>query len=342
MPDKSVKLNNVTIKDIATKANVSVSTVSRVLNSSAPVSRSTRKRVMAAIEQMSFIPNELARGLVKRSSKSIAFMIPEIQNPFYPEIIESIEKVTSEHGFSLSLYITNQDPEKEKYYLEEMIARRISGAIIICTSITDDKFIKKIQERMEILSIHADVHNVDYIDTAGREGTKDVIEHLISLGHRKIGFIGYRFNITALQNRLLGYKDALTGYGIPINEDYIIEGLALENPGYNTAKKLLELKDRPTAIHCFNEYVAWGAYAAIKEAGLTIPQDISISSFDGLGITELLSPSLTTVIQPIATMGKLACELIIKNILNRNINIKQSIILPTRLVIRESTCSPKI
>ncbi|MGE5614919.1 MAG: LacI family DNA-binding transcriptional regulator [Bacillota bacterium] len=341
MTKKSLDLKNITIKDIAKKANVGVSTVSRVLNSSAPVSKQTKKKVLMAIEQMNYIPNEMARGLVKRNSKSIAFMIPEIQNPFYPEILQSIEEVTSKHGFSLSIYITNQDPNKEKYYLDEMYARRMSGVIIICTSIQDKEFIKKVQQRMEILSIHADIDDVDYIDTDSRKGTREIVNYLISLGHTKIGFIGYRFNITALNNRLMGYMDALKEHNIPVNPEYIIEGLALENPGYNTAKRLLQLKDRPTAIHCFNEYVACGAYAAIKEAKLRIPEDISITGYDNLKITGLLSPSLTTVAQPIATMGRIASEMLIKNILGRSVHIKQSIMLPTELIIRDSACSPK-
>lgn len=334
-------LKHITIKDIAQKANVGISTVSRVLNSSAPVSKQTKKKVLSAIGQMNYIPNEMARGLVKKNSMSIGFMMPEIQNPFYPEIIQSIEDVTSKQGFSLSLYITNQDPNKEKYYLDEMYARRMSGVIIICTSIQDKELIKKVQQHMEILSIHADIDDVDYIDTDGRKGTREIVNYLISLGHRKIGFIGYKFNITALNNRLLGYQDALKEHGIEVNSDYIIEGFALGNPGYETAKRLLQLKDRPTAVHCFNEYVALGAYAAIKEAKLRIPEDISVTGYDNLNIAGLVSPTLTTVAQPIAMMGKIASEMLIKNILGRSINIKQTIMLPTELILRESACPPR-
>lgn len=330
-----------TMSDIAKKANVSLSTVSRVLNESAPVKDETRKAVMGAIEQYDYIPNAFARGLVTNSSKSIGFMIPEILNPFYPQLLQSIDNVTSANGFFLELYITRMQPRKEQYYLNEMISRRTGGVIIMCTKIEDLDYIRRVKQHLHIVSIQSDIEDVDFIDTNSKEGTYKIIEHLIELGHKQIAFIGYRLDISSLCKRISGYREAMSDHGIEINEDYIIEGEGLGDSGYVMTKKLLSLPNPPTAIHCFNEYMATGAYRAINEANLKIPEDISVTGFDNLSFSKIMNPPLTTVSQPVHSMGTLAGELIIKNIMNGHLGTHQSITLPTELVIRSSTAPPK-
>lgn len=331
---------NISIVDIAKKAGVSVSTVSRVINNSGYVAKSTRKKVVLAVKEMNYIPNALARGLVTRNSRTIACMIPDIMNPFYNELIKSIEDTASKNNFSLILYITHQDQDKEKAYLNEMVARRVNGVIITSCILEDSEFINWIKKNIEIVSIHSDIKDVDYIDSDGRLGTFQAVEHLIKLGHKKIGFIGYRFDLTTLKKRLQGYLDALKRYGIPVEKKYIIEGEELGNSGYSMTNQLLKLTDRPTAIHCINEYVAMGANIAILEHKLKIPSDISLTSFDNLFFAQLMCPPLTTVAQPILAMGNLATELLIRNIQEGSKSIKQTIILPTKLVIRASTAVP--
>ncbi len=329
-----------TMNDIAKKAHVSLSTVSRVLNNSAPVKRETRKAVLDAIKEFDFIPNALARGLATNTSKSIGFIIPEVLNPFYPELLQSVEEVASANGFYLELYVTKMDPERERYYFNEMISRRTGGVIFICSRINDLEYIKKVKKKINIVSIQSDIPGVDFVDTESRKGTYKVIEHLIGLGHKKIAFIGYRLDIRSLDDRLKGYKDALADYGMDIRDEYILDGGGLDDSGYTMAKKLLTLKDPPTAIHCFNEYLVTGAYRAVNELKLKIPEDISITGMDNLKIARILNPPLTTVAQPVESMGRIATELLIKNIVSGNIGIHQKIILPTELIIRSSTAPP--
>jgi len=332
---------HLTIGDIARIAKVSKTTVSRVINNSSLVNKQTKKKVLKVIEEMNFTPNALARSLTKKTNKTIGFLIPDILNPFYMEIIQSIEEVVSKQGFSMYLCVTNQDPKKEEFYLNEMLERRTSGLIVVCTSINNSELLEKARKNIKMVSIHADIEGVDKIDTTGEQGTFEIIEHLISLGHKKIGFIGYRFDIVALNNRLLGYKKALEKHRIPIRDEYILEGTVLGNSGYYMTNKLLDLDDPPTAIHCFNEYLAMGAYMAISERNLKIPQDISLTGFDDLFMSKLIRPRLTTVSQPISTMGQIAGELLIKNILEGAKPVSQSIVLPTKLIIRDSTAPPR-
>ena len=157
------------MSDIAKKANVSLSTVSRVLNSSAPVRKETRKAVLDAIKEVDFIPNALARGLATNTSRSIGFIIPEILNPFYPELIQSIEEVASANGYFLELYITNMDPEKERYYINEMISRRTGGVIFMCSKLNHLEYLQRVKKRLNIVSIQSDIPEVDLLTpTAGR------------------------------------------------------------------------------------------------------------------------------------------------------------------------------
>lgn len=343
IPDENRLLSkdHLTIGDIALKADVSKTTVSRVINNSNLVNKQTKRKVLKVIEELNFTPNAMARSLVKKTSKTIGFMIPDVLNPFYMELIQSIEEVISKYGFSMYLCVTNQDPEKEEYYINEMLERRTNGLLAMCTSISATEVLRKALQNIEMVSIQADIEGIDKVDTTGEQGTFEIIEHLIKLGHTKIAFIGYRFDIKTLNNRLMGYKKALEKYNIPLRDEYILEGSVLGNSGYYMAKKLLDLNDRPTAVHCFNEYLVMGAYLAIKEQGLKIPQDISLTGFDNLFVSRLMSPQLTTVSQPISAMGQIAGELLIKNILEGSKPVKQSIVLPTNLVIRGSTAPPK-
>jgi len=331
---------HVTIEDIAKAVGVSISTVSRVLNSSAPVSKLTRRKVLKVVEDLHFTPNAMASGLVKKTSRTIGVMIPYITNPFFIELIKGVEDVACKYGFSMFLCNTNQVPEKEKFYINEMLKRRTDGLIIISTSITDKEIMEKAKNAMEIVAVQADIEDVDRVDTTDEQGMSLALEHLIELGHRRIALIGYRLDVTAVKNRFLGYQRTLEKFGIPFRDEYVIKGDLYGDAGYFMTKKLLELKEIPTAIQCLNDNLAVGAYLAITESKLRIPHDISLSGFDNIIISKLMNPQLTTVAQPIYSMGETAGELLIKNILEGSKPIKQSIVLPTRLIVRDSTAAP--
>ncbi|MGI6777218.1 MAG: LacI family DNA-binding transcriptional regulator [Acetivibrionales bacterium] len=333
------KLN---INDIAKAAGVSISTVSRVINNSGLVNKNTRKKVQRIIDELNFTPNAIARSLVKKTSKTIGLMIPDITNSYFIEFIKSVEDVMSKHKYFMLLCNTNQESKKEEYYINEMLERRTDGLMIISTSITNKELLDKAKKSMHIVSIQADIDGVDRIDTTDEQGTSSVIEHLIELGHRKIAFIGLKYDISVLRNRFLGYKRTLEKHGIPIRDDYIIKTESFVNPGYSATLKLLGLEDRPTAIHCLNDSVAIGAYTALTENNIRVPEDISISGFDNTITSKLITPRLTTVAQPITTMGEIAAKLLIQNITEGSHPVKQSILLPTKLIIRDSTAAPKM
>ena len=319
------------INDIARMAGVSITTVSRVLNDSDKVSKKTRKKVLQVIQSVDYVPNEMARGLVMKSNKIIGMLIPDIFNGYYAELTTYIEPLLSEKGYSLQLCITNSEPDKIAYYIDDMIRRRVAGIIILSMGIDSDEMIRKMRNSMAVVSIEGDIEGVDRICVENKQGIYAAVENLIKNGHKKIAFVGYQFERGSLGKRVEGYRKAMTDYGVEICEQYVIDEGNHKNPGYSAALKLLQLDDPPTAVQCMNEYCAHGVYMALMEKGIRIPDDISVSAFDGQENTKLLVPRLTTVALPMRDMAKEAVELVIHNIEFGKPEVLRSVTLPTVL-----------
>lgn len=342
-----VSSKNITISDIAKKAGVSISTVSRVLNNSELVSKKTKIKVQKIMDELNYIPNEMARGLIKKNSKAIALIIPDILNPYYSELIKGVENVVNKQGYSMFLCNTNYNHNKEKAYILEMVERRVDGIIIISTFLQDQEFINNLKDRIKIVTIQTFIDGIDNISTNDEKGMTEALEHLIKLGHKKIAFIC--IDIRNCSNRYKAYKDTLEKNGIPFRKEYVKEYLAdnvnvdmfKDSIGYKMTKQLLELKDPPTAIQTLNDYLAYGAYIAIKEKNLRIPDDISVIGFDDIIVSKIIDPPLTTVQQPIYDMGETGGELLLSNIIEGPKTVRREIILPTKLIIRKSTASPR-
>lgn len=326
------------IKEIAKMANVSTATVSRVINDSDKVSKKTKKKVQQIIDEVGYIPNEVARGLVKQSSsRIIGMIIPDIFNAYYAEMTAYIEPMLRKKGYSLQLCITNSDPEKFVYYVDDLISRKAAGLIILSTQIIDsEKTVKKMRNNMAVVSVEGGFQGIDCITVENKKGMYQAVENLIRNGHRKIGYVGYEFDHPNLLERVEGYKNALSDYGIVPEERYIIDEGNDNKPGYEGAIKLLSMDDPPTAIQCMNEYCARGVYMALMEKGVKIPDDISVSGFDGLRDFCLYSPKLTTSAIPIKEMAKAAVEQILNNVEHGNSDVLRTITFPTTLRIGES------
>jgi len=343
---KKSKISSITIYDVAKAAGVSLSTVSRVLNDSDLVGKNTKFKVQKIMDEMNYIPNQIARGLMNNTSKAIGLIIPDIANPFFAELIQGVEDVANKNGFSMFLCNSNYNSEKEKAYMIDMAERRVDGVIIISAFKQDLELIKRLNKTMKIITIQTRIEEIDGVKTDDQASMKEAINHLILLGHKKIAFIC--FDLRGCKERYKGYTEMLQLNNIQIKEEYIREYSkecnALynnkENMGYIMTKELLELPEPPTAIQAMNDYIASGAYLAIKEKKLSIPKDISIIGFDNISISKLLNPALTTVSQPIYAMGETGGELLMKNILDGSNPVPRMIVLPTKFIIRESTAPP--
>jgi len=341
MGSKLSEQKNTTLADVAKYLNVSKSTVSRALNGSDDVSASTIKRVRDASHKLNYVPNEIARGLVTKTNKTFAAFIPDILNPYYAELLKVIETEVNKHGFSLLLCITEESDEKVEYYIKDMMKRRVSGIFLLSTLVKNLELFEQLKSSVALVDIGSDAEGVDRICHDNKLSTYKIVSYLTSLGHRDIGFIGYKLKeMPSLANRLEGYKMAIEESGLEFNPEYVCEAESTNNPGYSNALKLLSLPHPPTAIHCMNEYIAMGAFIAITEKGLKIPYDISLTAFDDLAISKLMIPRLTTIHVPLEAIGEAAVEMLVQIVTTGQNKSKRTLMFDFDLVVRDSTAPP--
>ena len=330
-----------TIKDIAAKAGVSIGTVSRVLNKKEIVSEKTRKKVEQVVKELGYIPNEMARSLLRNKSKTIALIMPDLSNPFYAELFQGVEDIMSSEGYYVFVCDTSYKMENEHRYIKEMIGRGVDGMIFLSLYYCGEEIFNLVNNNVAAVAVQTYSNNMgmDLVTTDVENPSMEAYGHLIKLGHKKIAYVC--IDKTRSVSRINPYLSALREAGIPLREEYIIDGYSTDTLGYMATEKLLELHDPPTAIQFINDYTALGAYNVIYNKGLRIPDDLSVIGYDDIKISKFLNPPLTTISQPIREMGRTAGEMLIKSINGDPNRIKREIRLPGKLIIRNSTASPK-
>lgn len=335
------KMNDpVTMDDIARLAGVARSTVSRVLNNSQSTSARTREKVLNVIREQNYVPNYMASQLGKKHSNTIAVMIEDIQNQYFAEILKAIENASIRLRY-FPLVCARFTPERESYYLKEILQRRCTGILFVSCQVSDFDMIRQLHQRqIPMVGLQTHLPDAMLIDSDDRLGTKAVIEHLISLGHRHIAYLTSDHSTYVLNERLRGYQDALAEHGIDPDPSLVYRFNDQRN-SYDTTLSILSAPKRPTAIHCQNDHEALSAYIAITSTGLRIPEDISLSGYDNLPNSRLIRPQLTTVEQPLQRMGMAAMDLLDDMIKDpASYAIPRQIVYPTQLVVRGSTGAP--
>ncbi len=334
-----------TIKDVAKLAGVSITTVSRTLNNTAPVNEKTRAKIMKAIEELDFSPSIIAQGMRTKKSKTLGVIIPDFMNPFYHELFKYVEDEAKKEGYHLIVSSTGEDEADEISYINDLINRNVDG-IIVCSYRGEEDTISKLLMLskkipvvfMDNLKVKKQINAV-YVD--GYDGIKEITEHLIHLGHQDIAFIKPLERFHVANNRYQGYLDAMKEAELKVRKEFIYQGNYHIESGYNAAKYFLkESSFRPTAIVSATDLMAIGAMNYIKSHGYNIPQDIAVTGFDNIYMSKLMSPPLTTYHQPMKEIAKEAVKLILhllkhQNAKNRQINLKG------KLVVRRSTDSAK-
>ncbi|MDR7434127.1 MAG: LacI family DNA-binding transcriptional regulator [Armatimonadota bacterium] len=327
-----------TIRDVARKAGVSVATVSRVVNESAhKVREETRQRVLEAIQALGYQPNDVARGLKKRTSHTIGLIVPDISNPFYPAIARGIEDVANAHGYAIVLCNTYEDLAKEREYLS-LLRRRWVDGLIFATSGVNTKHLQWLRgHRVPVVLVARDVEGleIDAVLVDNFRGAYLAVQHLIGLGHRRIGFIGGPSTLHVSQERRRGYLQALDDAGIAPDPAYSVEGNFRAEGGDSAMQKLLQLSPPPTAVFAANDLMAIGAMNAIKRVGLRIPGDVAVVGFDDIPFASLVEPRLTTVAQPKYKMGAMAMTLLLERIEGKG-DGPRKILLEPELIVRDS------
>ena len=330
-----------TLKDVAAKAGVHPSTVSRVLRGSEniPISEATRHKILQAAGELKYQPDQRARALRLGKSETIGLLIPDISNPFFAKIAKSIEQQSYAAGYTLVVCDTNENQEKEIHFVKNLISRGIDGLIIAPVQDSSDHLIELKEKNYPFVLIDRYFENLETnaVISDNEEAAFNAVAHLANLGHKRIAFLTARHNIYTIQKRLNGYKRAVEKFNL-CSDPHLIggDGFTFEN-GYASALSLLSEPDMPSALLISGNMITLGAFKAILSRGLTIPGDISIIGFTDNLISPFLPCPLTTVSHPLKEMGSKAFLLLLEHVKSNGFLPLSRIIVKTQFQEREST-----
>lgn len=329
-----------TIYDIAKKSGVSVTTVSRVINNHPHVREETRARVMGILKDMSFVPNTNAGSLVRKSTSSIAVLVPDITNTFFTTLLRGVEDKANESGLSVLLGNTDEEADKEQAYINTFMERRVDGLIIVPADTRKKGFKTIMQHELPLVLVDRSIKGVetDFVGSDNQLGARMMIDYLVKLGHRNFGIISGSRDISVFRERIEGAQSALGQLGIPLDPSFILSGSKPnKDTGYKLTHKLLNLSPRPSAIFAANKSLAVGAVLALHDADLKVPEDVSVVCFDD-NDENTFNPFFTSIIQPAYMMGHVAAELLLKRLKSKDAEVSRLQMQP-RMVIRHSTAS---
>jgi LacI family transcriptional regulator len=342
MSNKTQKTNMApTIKDIAEETGFSYATVSRALNNKYGVKPATRDRIMAVAQDLGYSPNALARGLVKKQSYTIGLIIPDISNPFFPQVARGVEDGVRAKGYSVFLCNTNYESAQEARYLKLLVEKRVDGIILTSgfqVSAPSDVLPADTIPMVSLCTLSENVKN-SFVVIDNERGGFIATKHLIEQGYSTIGFIGAKNVDYSESQRCRGYRQALEKFNIPFNGDFVFTGDLKRETGYGIIKRIIAEQDPPRAFFVENDLMALGVIQGIKDSGLRVPDDIAVVGFDDIAFAAFPEISLTTVRQPKYEMGRLAADILLDCIINGTQEPKRYILEP-ELVIRTSSGKP--
>jgi LacI family transcriptional regulator len=333
-----------TIADVAAAAGVHPSTVSRVLSAGGPssIAGATARRVTAAADRLGYRPSAIARSLRLRRTLTLGMLVPDITNPFFSSIIKGAEDAARGRGYNLILCNTEDLPEREASYLAVLRERQVDGLLIASSRMGNATITGLRRDRFPFVLLNRSARAAADLAVLvdNKAGAEAVVAHLAGLGHLRVAHIAGPSTTTTGAERGAGFIAAARANGLATDRRLLIEAEAFsEAAGYTAARALLAREDRTTAIFAANDLIAIGALAAVREAGLRVPHDISIVGFNDIPLAGLLEPALTTVRVPQLEMGQRAAELLVARLEGRQ-HGPGRVILPTTLIVRASSAPP--
>ena len=330
-----------TILDVSRAAGVSVATVSRVLNGKGQVKDETSRRVLQAVEALAYAPNVSARNLRLNESRIILIVAPNLTNPYYTHILAGVGKAAHRMGYSAFLCNTEGDRFETEKVLDMLTRRQADGAVLLATE-RSSGWLRPYADRFPLVecSEYDPLLSIPRVCIDNYAAAREAMAHLIWLGHEKIGLVSSDNQLISTSLRLSGYRDALKEASLPIRDGYIRLGAAdyRFKSGYDSARAMLSLPDRPTALLCVSDVLALGAIASAKDLGLRVPEDVTVVGFDDVEQTTMFHPYLTTVAQPCQEIGEKAMELLECAI--SRVPLDREVLLAHRLIVRESSAPP--
>lgn len=332
-------MNNVTIYDVAREANVSMATVSRVVNGNPNVKPTTRKKVLEAIDRLGYRPNAVARGLASKKTTTVGVIIPDISSIFYSELARGIEDIATMYKYNIILSNSDQNTDKELHLLNTMLGKQVDGIVFMGGNITDvhvEEFKRSpvpivlaasVEEQAQTPSV-----NINY-----EQAIYDSVQLLVEKRHKRIAFVSGPMSepINSVR-KLAGYKRALEEAGIAFDDALVAEGDYSYDSGIEALAHLLEQSDKPTAVIAATDEMALGVIHGAQDRGVSIPDDLEVIGFDNTRLSLMVRPQLTTVVQPTYDIGAVAMRLLTK-LMNKEQVDDQIVELPHRIEERQST-----
>ncbi|ATH92800.1 catabolite control protein A [Bacillus glycinifermentans] len=334
-------MSNVTIYDVAREANVSMATVSRVVNGNPNVKPTTRKKVLEAIERLGYRPNAVARGLASKKTTTVGVIIPDISSIFYAELARGIEDIATMYKYNIILSNSDQNMDKELHLLNTMLGKQVDGIVFMSGNVTDEHveefkrspvpivLAASVEEKGETASVAIDYEQALY----------DAAVMLIENGHKRLAFVsGPMQEPINKAKKLQGFKRALQDKGLEFKEEYVVEGDYTYDSGMEALDALMKLDEKPTAVISATDEMALGIIHSAQDKGLSIPEDLEVVGFDNTRLSLMVRPQLTTVVQPTYDIGAVAMRLLTK-LMNKEEVEEHIVQLPHRIEQRQSTKS---
>jgi DNA-binding LacI/PurR family transcriptional regulator len=333
-----------TIVEVAKRARVSTATVSNVVRGTKPVSPALQERVNAAIRELDYLPNEIARSLKVKQTRMLGAVLPDITNPFFPEIIRGAEDTAFERGYFLVSANTNEQSGRERRVLSALRSYRVDGILLAPAQGNDVRQIRDtISAGIFVVCVDRTITNLatDAVLLDNVRGTRECVHHLIQRGHTRIGLVAGPQELQTGRERLLGYQQAHDEAGVPVDPKLVLEGDFHEKSGHRLGRELLQMRRKPSAIFVSSGMMTLGVLKAFEEMGIRYPEDIALATFDDSMVDRSLHPHLTAVVQPSYKIGSYAASILIDRIEGKLRKPPAVVRIAPSLIIRESTLVPQ-
>lgn len=330
----------VSIKDIARLAGVSHSTVSRALRDSPQIPAATAQRIQQIARESGYTASAVARSLVTRKTQAIGVVVTSITDPFNGDLVDGIEEAANQHGYSVILATSQADPEREMTVVRSFGERRVDG-ILVASSRVGSLYLSMLEELKIPMVLVNNQHQSDFaysIAVDNVDGAYRAARHLLQLRHRRIAYLGDRLGLHSDEDRFAGFQQALREFGAPLQQELVTYGDGKLDGAAKAARNLLNIRDPPTAVVCYNDMSALGLLRAAEECGIAVPDTLSVTGFDDIFFAALARPALTTVRQPRREMGRKAMEILLA-IFNSS-PAEKAIVIRGDLIVRRSSAPP--
>jgi LacI family transcriptional regulator len=327
-----------TVLDVAKRAGVAPITVSRVINNSGYISQATRERVEAAVKELGYVPNTLARGLRSKQTKTLALVVTDITNPYFTLMARGVEDAAGAFDYTVVYCNTDESETKEEKYVNILAQRQVDGVLLVpaCGNVKTIKFLLSNDINIVALDRRVSGVKIDSVRSDSEDGAYRLIKLLIGLGHKRIAIITGPKDVSTSVDRVAGYQRALIESGLRDNEQ-VYHGAFIQQSGYEFTMQAMTQSPRPTAIFGANNFIAIGIIKALRDLRINVPGDVSVVAFDDFPESMLVAPFLTFAEQPAYEMGRMATELLLKRISGELTGGYQKLILPTQIIERGST-----